>query len=118
MRTFNEYVKNLRLEKGISLREFCRRAGIDTSNWSKIERGILPPPKSKKVLESIREVLSLTESSDEYQTLKELTVIAHIPAKILDNQTVIDKLPLFFRTLRGDKPTEKELDNLIKLLKG
>jgi len=117
MKTFGEFIKTLRLEREISLREFCRVAGIDTSNWSKIEREILPPPKSKELLESIRQTLSLSETSDEYQTLKELAVIAHIPTDILDNQTVINKLPVFFRTLRGDKPMEKELDNLIRLLK-
>jgi len=117
MKSFGEYVKMLRLERQISLREFCRTVNVDTSNWSKVERGLLPPTKSKEILESIRQALSLAENSDEYQTIKELAVISHMPTELLDNQTVVNKLPLFFRTLRGDKPMESELDNLIRLLK-
>lgn len=46
---FAEYIKDLRVEKEITLREFCKISGLDPSNWSKIERGIHAPPKSKEV---------------------------------------------------------------------
>jgi len=55
MRKFGEYIKDLRVEKEITLREFCKTAGLDPSNWSKIERGIHTPPKSKEVLETKQE---------------------------------------------------------------
>lgn len=116
MLTFGHYIKNLRLSKRITLRDFCRKAGIDPSNWSRIERGILPPPKSKTNLESIRDSLDLEVNSEEYTTLKELAVIGHVPTELLDNQKVVDKLPVFFRTLRGEKPTREEMENLIKIL--
>jgi len=116
MITFGHYIKNLRIDRRITLRDFCRKAGIDPSNWSRIERGILPPPKSKTNLESIRESLDLEVNSDEYTTLKELAVIGHVPTELLNNQKVVDKLPVFFRTLRGEKPTREEMENLIKIL--
>ena len=56
MLTFGEFIKQLRLQNRITLREFCRLAGIDPSNWSKIERGMLQPPKSK-MLQSLLDKL-------------------------------------------------------------
>jgi len=116
MITFGEFVKKLRIERRITLREFCRNAGIDPSNWSKIERGLLPPPKTKEVLEPVRKAINLKQGSEEYTTLKELAVIGHVPFDLLGNRKIVDKLPVFFRTLRGEKPTREELENLIKIL--
>lgn len=117
METFGKYFKQLRIEKRITLREFCRKAGLDPSNWSKIERGMLQPPKSKNILQEIAAVLQIPKESEEWYTLMDLAAIAHIPGELLTNQSVVDKLPVFFRTLRGQKPTHEELENLIKLIK-
>jgi len=116
MLTFGEYVKKLRIEKRITLRGFCRSTNIDPGNWSKIERGLLPPPKSKEVLESVRKAIDLKHNSEEYITLKELAVIGHVPIDLLENRKVVDKLPVFFRTLRGEKPTREEMQNLIRII--
>ncbi|HDP98046.1 MAG TPA: XRE family transcriptional regulator [bacterium] len=117
MLTFGEFIKQLRHQNRITLREFCRRTGIDPSNWSKIERGILPPPKSRMLLEEIAKILNVKKNSDNWYTLMDLAAITHIPKELLSNQSIVEKLPVFFRTLRGQKPTEEELENLIKLIK-
>lgn len=114
---FGEYVKRLRVEGRMTLRDFCRSVGYDPSNWSKIERGLLQPPKSKEVLNTIAEVLSLEEGSEEYLTMMELAAISYIPTDLLPAQEIADKLPVFFRTIRGQKPTRKELEKLIELLR-
>lgn len=116
MKTFGEYVKSLRTAKEISLREFCLRAEIDPSNWSKIERGILPPVKGKDVLESVAQALELTTGSDEYNTLFDLAIISHIPTQLIDGK-ILEKLPIFFRTARGESPSEQELREIAKIIK-
>jgi len=35
MMTFGEFIKNMRIEKRMTLREFCRAAKFDPSNWSR-----------------------------------------------------------------------------------
>ena len=35
-------LKAMRCESGLTLREMCKRLNIDPSNYSKIERGLLP----------------------------------------------------------------------------
>lgn len=117
MRTFGDFIKGQRIKKNITLREFCRINTLDPSNWSKIERGIMPPPKSKEVLTAIAESLQMKTGSEEYQTLLDLAAISQIPTHLLTDQSIIEKLPLFFRTLRGEKPTREELEKILQIVK-
>ncbi len=117
MITFGGFVKDLRMKKSLTLREFCRISHLDPSNWSKIERGLFPPPKSKRLLHEIAMVLDLDEGSEDYTTIIDLAAIAFIPTELLSDQQVIEKLPVFFRTVRGEKPNREELEGLIDLLK-
>ncbi|MFH0976400.1 MAG: hypothetical protein V1874_11520 [Spirochaetota bacterium] len=117
MKSFGFFVKDARVERGITLREFCRINKLDPSNWSKIERGVLPPPKSREVLNEIAKSLKLKTDSEEYNTLFDLAAISYIPKELLTNQEALDKLPVFFRTLRGEKPTRSELEQILKIIK-
>ncbi len=116
MGAFGSFVRDIRMKNSITLREFCRNASIDPSNWSKIERGVLQPPKTELLLKNIAKSLNIKDGSDEYKTLLELAAIEYIPTELLSNQSIVDRLPVFFRTARGDKPNRKELEELIKLL--
>ena len=115
METFGNFIKKTRIEKRITLRNFCLQAGVDPSNWSKIERGILNPPKSKLILKQVARVFDFKEGSEDYNNLFDLAIISFVPREIADEE-VLNKLPVFFRTIRGEAPTEEELKNLIKQL--
>ncbi|MFT5466346.1 MAG: transcriptional regulator with XRE-family HTH domain [Verrucomicrobiales bacterium] len=49
--TFGELIKDLRIEKRLMLRQFCQQLGLDPCNWSKIERGLTPPPTEAETIE-------------------------------------------------------------------
>ena len=115
--TFGAFIKEARIKAGLTLRGFCRRLHADPGNWSKIERGMLPPPKSKKVLEEVASVLMIPENSDDWHTLFDLASISFIPPDLMDDRSVVEKLPVFFRTLRGDKPAKEELERLIERIR-
>lgn len=117
MITFGAFIKSLRIKNSLTLREFCRIAKLDASNWSKIERDLLPPPKSRQILEGIAGILNLQAGSEDMNTLFDLAAISYIPPELIGDQKVVDKLPVFFRTIRGEKPTRKELEQLIETLK-
>lgn len=117
MDTFGGFVKKMRIRNSLTLREFCRQANVDPSNWSKIERGLFPPPKSNQVLQEIAKVLNLQKNSEDFNALFDLAAISYIPPELLNDQRIVEKLPVFFRTMRGEKPTRKELEELIKILK-
>ena len=110
---FGTFVKEARIKAGLTLRGFCKIMNLDPGNWSKIERGILPPPKSKKVLKEVARVLKFEEGSEEWHELVDLASISFIPKNLLDDQSVVEKLPVIFRTLRGEKPARQELEKLL-----
>ena len=118
---FGQFVKEERLARGLGLREFCRKLGIDASNWSKVERGVLPPPQDEKKLKEIAHILGIRAGTDKWKSLKDQANIdaGIIPKDLLSDKDVLNSLPMFFRTIRSEKPTPEELDKLIeKIRKG
>jgi transcriptional regulator with XRE-family HTH domain len=100
---FGRFVKDVRESKGLSLREFCRLADLDPANWSKVERGIFPPPKSRDCVADIATVLLLEKGSAEWDRLFELAAVGHIPAGLLAEPSVGEKITVFFRLDGGGK---------------
>ncbi len=111
---FGEYIKQKRLEKNFTLREFCRAINEDASNWSKIERGLLPPPQGEDNLKQIAKVLDI----DLEEIINMASVSAgKIPEAIINDQNIMNELPLFFRTIGNVKPTAEEIKKLIQAIK-
>ncbi len=116
---YGEFIKELRMKKEISLREFCKQVEMDASNWSKVERGLLAPPQDEEKLKKIGRALSIKIGSDTWKEMKDLANIdaGIIPEDIRSDEQVLKALPMFFRTMRSDKPTAEELDKLIDMIK-
>jgi transcriptional regulator with XRE-family HTH domain len=75
---FGAFFRQVRKGLGLSLREFCRRTGFDQANVSRLERGLLPAPKSDKVLTAYAKGLKLKPNSPEWDRFMTL---AKPPAK-------------------------------------
>jgi len=105
--------------KAISLREFCKRMEVDASNWSKVERGLLAPPQDKEKLKKIARVLDIKIGSSVWKEMKDKANIdaGIIPEDILSDEKVLNSLPMFFRTIRSEKPTPEDLDKLIDMIR-
>jgi len=114
--SFASFVRVKRIAAGLTLREFCRLAGFDASNWSKIERGLLTPPQSKNVLEAIAGLLKMEPNSQDFKELTDLAALASVPQDLIEPE-ILDQLPVFFRTVRGEKPTDEELRTLINKIR-
>lgn len=116
---FGEYLKELRLGKNQTLRGFCLEHKLDPGNYSKLERGILPAPKDESKLKELAVSLGLRKGSLNWQRFFDLAFISKgkIPADILDDPEILNKLPLFFRTIKGEKISAEKLDKLIELIK-
>jgi transcriptional regulator with XRE-family HTH domain len=116
---FGSLIKALRIERDIGLREFCRRLSVDASNWSKIERGVLPPPQDDEKLDQIAEILNIEKDSELYTELKDKAAVGAgiIPKDLLSDQETLNSLPMFFRTVRSEKPTPEELQKLIERIR-
>jgi len=116
---FGTFIKELRAKQRLGLREFCLKTGYDPSNWSKIEREVLPPPKDVKTLREWARQLGLKPGTDDWNKFHDYAAVdaGRIPDHVLKDEELVEKLPAFFRTLSGNKPTDEELENLIKLLR-
>lgn len=119
LQKFGKILKSLRIEKNLSLREICKSANYDPSNWSKIERGKISPPSDEKTLKKWANILGLSKKPGKIQEFTDEAKIAQgiIPQDILSDKNIVKHLPAFFRTLRNEKPTKEEIDKLIELIR-
>jgi len=106
-------IKDLRIAKELTLRQCCIELKADPSNWSKMERGITPPPKDAKLLEGWAKFFGL--AGDQKREFLDLAALARqeIPADMASDETVIAALPAFFRAVRGH---ELEGDRLLQFV--
>jgi len=108
---FHEYLKHLRLAKEVGLREFAHKISMDVGNYSRLERGILNPPK-EDVLDRIAKALSL--SKDDAQKLDDLAAVTsgRIPEDVAENLREFEYLPVLLRTIANKQLTDEQLREL------
>lgn len=116
---FGPLLKELRAQKRITLREFCKRANADPGNISRIERGIWPPPRDRDILERYAKALDIKEASDDWYRFFDSAAADSgiVPQDIMSEEEVVKVLPMLFRTIRRTKPTEEELNRLVEKLR-
>lgn len=114
---FGMELKDQRHKQRVSLRELSKATGYDSSNWSKVERGLISPPLDK--LDELLAVL-VPEAVDSYKVwFKDL---AHIAAKKLPDDIPPENLdhilPACFKKARNlaaekkDTPTSPTAEKL------
>ena len=117
--TFGQFFRAMRSKQEISLRAFCLDNGFDPGNISRMERGTLPPPESRERLERYAKALGIRQGSDDWYMLFDLAAAerGRIPDDVLSDDDVVDRLPILFRTLRGQRVDNKDLDDLIERIR-
>jgi transcriptional regulator with XRE-family HTH domain len=117
---FGEFVKNIRIEKkNQTLREFCLSNDLDAGNHSKLERGRLAPPSSEEKLIELAETLAIPKDSDDWRMFFDLAAASRgqFPRDLLNDQEVLDKLPVLFSTLRGQRVPSEKLKELVNFVR-
>lgn len=119
IKLFGEFFKTRRIAIKKTLRQFCIENGLDPGNISKLERGLLSPPQSREKLEEYASYLKIKKGSDDWYTFFDLAAAetGRIPEDIMTKGKIEDKLPILFRTLRGQKVSDENLEKLIKILR-
>ncbi len=113
---FGALLKRLRLETGLTLREFCLKHGFAPGNNSRLERGLFQPPHKEELLEKYAVALGLVRGSDEWIEFFDVAAAARgeLPKDLMSYQELLGKLPALFRTLRGKPIPAKQLDSFIE----
>jgi hypothetical protein len=115
---FGTLVKELRARQRLGLREFCLEHGHDPSNWSKIEREVLAPPRDENTLRTWAKQLGLKDGSDDWLKFFDYAAVdaGRIPGYVLKDEQLAARLPVCFRTLSGDKPSREDLEKLLAII--
>jgi transcriptional regulator with XRE-family HTH domain len=113
--SFASFFKSMRNKKRLTLRAFCKEAGADPANINRMERGAIPPPQSREILVRYAKALGIEEGSDDWYLFVDLAAADRgiIPQDIMGDEELVKKLPAFFRTLRGAKPTAEEMEIVV-----
>lgn len=119
MNAFTQFLKELRTRRQLPLRRFCEMYSQDPSNYSKMERGLRMPPKTLEAQKNLARQLEIAEGSDEWRRFLDAaaTSAGMIPQDLLDDQELAGKLPVLFRTLRGEKLTDEQLEEVVELIR-
>jgi transcriptional regulator with XRE-family HTH domain len=98
---FGTFIKELRMRRQLSLREFCLEHGHAPGNWSRLERELLPPPHDQQTLRAWAKHLGLKPNTADWQTFFDTAAVAagRIPDHILQDKTLAAQLPALFRAL-------------------
>ena len=117
--TFGEYLKQLRISRGVTLRAFCQEHGFDPGNYSRLERGLLPPPHGEEKLTEYAVALGLERGSDEWYELFDRAAATNgqITQDLYDDERILERLPILFRTLRDSAVDPAKLDELIEKIR-
>lgn len=102
--SFGEFFKNRRKELGLGLREFCRKYGFQSANISRLERGLVSPPKKTEALEIYANVLNIPKGSEEWDMFFDLASAEteSIPPDLKRQSGSPDELPELFQRIRRD----------------
>lgn len=113
---FSKLLRRLRTEHGATLREFCLQHGFDPGNYSRLERGLYPPPESRDCLEKYATALELVPGSDAWLEFFDVAAAerGRIPDDLMSDAKVVEKLPVLFRTMRGTPLSSEQLDQLVE----
>ncbi len=77
------------------------------------------PPQDRDILTRYAQALGLVEESIEWYHFFDLAAASRgmIPKDLMEDEELVRQLPAFFRTLRGQKPTEEELRKIVHTIK-
>lgn len=119
-KTFGEMLKKLRVEEaGIGLRAFADMINMKPSNLSNIERSRIPPPASRKAIDSICDTLGLPREDQRREKLFDLAAKAknRIPADVAEAVKKQPGIPVLVRTVANKQLSEKKLRELAEYIK-
>lgn len=78
-----------------------------------------PPPKDETTLNRWATDLGLAAGTPEWGEFMDQAAVSRgqIPRDLVSNEQLVEKLPVFFRTVRGAELTDKKLDDVIETIR-
>lgn len=118
MSDFGSIFKKFRASTGLSLRKYCEKFDLDAAQISRMERGLLPAPKDKVKLEFYAKSLGIKENSKDWKAFLDSASVSN--KSVVDeikSPALIEKLPIFLRTIDNKNLDNEKLDKLLELIR-
>jgi hypothetical protein len=79
---------------------------------------VLAPPRDEDTLRSWAKQLGLKQGSEDWLKFFDYAAVdaGRIPEYVLKDEQLVAKLPVFFRTLSGQKPSREDLEKLLEII--
>lgn len=115
---FGEYFYSLRVKSGLTLRKFAEKIEEDPAYISRLERGKVRAPKSHEKLGFFATELGLRKNTKQFDKFIQLAEISNRSYGVdsVKDERILEKLPVFLRTLDNKGLDESKLDDLIKAI--
>lgn len=116
--TFGDFVRATRLKNGLTGRESSLRAEMLPSNFSKLEHGVLLPPKDADKLRGLAAAIGIQSNTPEAETFFDLAAKATdaVPLDLADIISKSETIPLLLRTIGNKRLSEKEIARLVEIV--
>ena len=117
---FGKYLKGLRKASGKAARIVALEAGMQPSNYSRLEYGVLNPPQVRSKLDRLAKAVGVTDSRSEMARFYDLAAAANksVPLDLADIISRDEAVPLMLRTIGNKKLTKQEIEEIVKLVRG
>ncbi len=117
---FGELIRTTRIKNRITARSAAQRIEMLPSNFSKLEHGVLLPPKEDVRLRELASAVGIAPSSEEETQFFDLAAKAQnsIALDIRDIISRNDAMPLLLRTIGNKRLTRPEIERLIDIVRG
>jgi transcriptional regulator with XRE-family HTH domain len=117
---FGKYLKGLRKASGKAARIVALEAGMQPSNYSRMEYGVINPPKPKSNLDRLAKAVGILDSKEQMAHFYDMAAAAlkSVPVDLADIISKDDAVPLMLRTIGNKKLTKQEVDEIVSLVRG
>lgn len=116
---FGQFIRNRRIELLLTAKDVATAIGMQPSNFSNLEHGVLKPPQDAARLARLAEILQL-KSLPMRRKFFDLAAKAtkSIPIDIAQIISTQEAVPLLLRTIGNKKLTQAELRRIIDIVHG
>jgi hypothetical protein len=117
---FGKHLKDLRKASGKAARIVALEAGMQPSNYSRLEYGVINPPKPKSNLDRLARAVGILDSKEQMARFYDMAAAAlkSVPVDLADIISKDDAVPLMLRTIGNKKLTKQEIEEIVSLVRG